>query len=308
MSLLLTADLSSYEALCAAAGDERPHPEQAELEHLGTAILTETMDLLTHTALEDHRATIGEGLLGAFHSIALRIEREHDRAADEVKRLNRDFCGGEIDDVELQDATKRMHAAAAALIGIELMREAASETYTVITGEIWSPWKGSTKRTASTAAQLDAREAIRCRKATRHAASNPGDQVVAFRGSPMADTAEDAGRIFDALNWAQKTWPQMKLATTGLKGAERLALSWAKQKGVDVILARTDFNRHGKAAPFRANDQMMELEPVCILTLANTLNAERASTFQPFGPAMNAGQKAEEKGYRHQPIRVRAQA
>ena len=308
MSLLLTADLSSYEALCAAAGDERPHPEQAELEHLGSAVLTEAMDVLINTALEDHRATIGEGLLGAFHSIALRIEREHDRAADVVKRLTRDFAGGEIDDVELQEATKRMHAAAAALTGIELMREAASETYTVITGDVWSPWKGSTKRTASTAAQLDAREAIRSRKATRHAAGNPGDQVVAFRGSPMADTAEDAGRIFDAMNWALKTWPRMKLATTGLKGAERIALSWAKQKNVDVILARTDFNRFGKAAPFRANDQMIELEPVCLLTLPNTLNTSRAADLQPFGPAMNAGQKAEEKGYRHQVIRVRALA
>ena len=308
MSLLLTADLSSYEALCAAAGDERPHPEQAELEHLGSAVLTEAMDVLINTALEDHRATIGEGLLGAFHSIALRIEREHDRAADVVRRLTRDFAGGEIDDVELQEATKRMHAAAAALTGIELMREAASETYTVITGDVWSPWKGSTRRTASTAAQLDAREAIRSRKATRHAASNPGDQVVAFRGSPMADTAEDAGRIFDAMNWALKTWPQMKLATTGLKGAERIALSWAKQKNVDVILARTDFNRFGKAAPFRANDQMIELEPVCLLTLPNTLNTSRAADLQPFGPAMNAGQKAEEKGYRHQVIRVRALA
>ncbi len=308
MSLLLTAELSSYEALCAAAGDERPHPEQAELEHLGSAVLTEAMDLLTHTALEDHRATIGEGLLGAFHSIALRIERDHDRAADEVKRISRDFAGGEIDDVELQMATQRMHAAAAALTAIELMREAASETYTVITGEVWSPWKSSLRRTASTAAQLDAREAIRSRKALRHAASNPGDQVVAFRGSPMADTAEDAGRIFDALNWALKTWPQMKLATTGLKGAERLALSWAKQKRVDVILARTDFNRYAKAAPFRANDQLIELEPVCILTLANTLNPQRAANLQPFGPAMNAGQKAEEKGFRHLPIRFRAAA
>ena len=122
----------------------------------------------------------------------------------------------------------------------------------------------------------------------------------------MADTAEDAGRIFDAMNWALKTWPQMKLATTGLKGAERIALSWAKQKNVDVILARTDFNRFGKAAPFRANDQMIELEPVCLLTLPNTLNTSRAADLQPFGPAMNAGQKAEEKGYRHQVIRVRA--
>ena len=305
MSLFLTADLSSYEALCEAAGDERPHPEQAELEHLGSAILTEALDLISNTALEDHRATIGEGLLGAFHSIALRIEREHDRAADDVKRLTRDFAGGEIDDVELQEATKKTHAAAAALTAIETIREAAAETYTVITGETWSPWKGSTKRTASTAAQLDAREALRSKKARSFAATNPGDQVVAFRGSPMADTAEDANRIFDALNWALAKWPSMKLATTGAKGAEKIALKWAKQKQVDAILARADFNRHGKAAPFRANDEMIELEPVCLFTLANTLNTSRGAELQPFGPALNAGQKAEEQGFRHMPIKLR---
>ena len=97
----------------------------------------------------------------------------------------------------------------------------------------------------------------------------------------------------------------MKLATTGMKGAERLAMSWARQKSVDVILARADFDRFGKAAPFRANDQMIQLEPVCVLTLANTLNAERGSSLQPFGPALNAGQRAEEKGVRHLPIRLR---
>ena len=305
MSLLLTADLSSYEAMCEAAGDDRPHPQQAELEHLGSAILTEALDLLSGTALEDHASAIGEGLLGAFHSIALRIEREHDRAADDVKRLSRDFAGGEIDDVELQNATRKAYSAAAALTAIELVREAAAETYTVSTGEVWSPWKGSTKRTASTAAQLDAREAIRAKSARAFATSNPGDQVVAFRGSPMADTAEDAHRIFDALNWARAQWPQMKLATTGAKGAERIALSWAKQKQVDVILARADFNKHAKAAPFRANDQLIELEPVCLFTLSNTLNPNRGADLQLFGPSLNAGQKAEEKGYRHIAIKVR---
>ena len=305
MSLLLTANPISYQELCEAAGDERPHPKQAELEQLGSAILTETLDLLVSTALEDHSATVCEGLLGAFHSIALRIEREHDRAADDMKRLARDFAGGEIDDVELQEATRRTHAAAAALTAIELVRAAAAETYTVVTGETWSPWKGSTRRTASTAAQLDAREALRAKKARQFAATNPGDQVVAFRGSPMADTIDDANRIFDALNWARARWPQMKLATTGMKGAERIALNWARQKQVDVILARADFNRHGKAAPFRCNDEMIDLEPVCLFTLANTLNAERGAEMKPFGPALNAGQKAEEKGFRHMAIRLR---
>ncbi|NHN20230.1 DUF2493 domain-containing protein, partial [Bacillus amyloliquefaciens] len=79
--------------------------------------------------------------------------------------------------------------------------------------------------------------------------------------------AEDAGRIFDALNWAKQEWPDMALATTGAKGSEKLAIKWAQQKGVKLILARADFDTHGKAAPFRANDELIALEPEVCLTL-----------------------------------------
>ena len=308
MLQLLTGDLSHFEALCAAAQDSRPHPEQAALELFGHAMMTEHLDLLCGTALEDHLTTFAEGLIGAFQSVSLRLQREHDRAADDVKRLVRDFAGGEIEDVELQEATAKAHAAQAALRAAEFMRDAASDTYTAVTGEVWSPWRGGTKTLASTAAHLDAREALRTKRAGDHARTNPGDQVVAFRASPQADTQEDANRIFDALNWALAQWPQMKLATTGAKGAEKIAIKWARQKSVDVILARVDFSRHGKAAPFRANDELVSLEPVVVLTLATTLNAQRSADILPFGPALNAGQAAEAKGYRHLPLRLRKAA
>ena len=70
--------------------------------------------------------------------------------------------------------------------------------------------------------------------------------------------------------------------------------------------AKADFDRHGRAAPFRANDELIALEPVCVLTLTNTLNPERGAGMQPFGPALNLGQKAGEKGIRHQVIKARA--
>lgn len=305
MSLLLVGDLTAFEALCAAAEDDRPHPEQAQLEQLGLALMTETLDVLGDTALEDYQTTIAEGLIGAFQSIAGRLQREWDRAADDVKRLSRDFDGSEIADVELQEATRKAYAAEAAIRAVELIRDQASETYTLHTGEIWTPWRGSTRRTASTAAQIDAREALRAKRARAHAAADPGAQVVAFRGSPKADTAVDANRIYDALNWAQAQWPEMKLTTTCAPGAERLAMSWARDKRVDHIPAKPDFDRFRKAAPFRANDDMIALEPVIVLTLANSLDPVRGPQLEPFGPALNAGQKAEELGIRHLAIAQR---
>ncbi len=128
---------------------------------------------------------------------------------------------------------------------------------------------------------------------------------MAFRGAPTADAAEDAARIFDALNWALAEWPDMALATTGAKGAEKLAIRWAQQKRVTLILARADFEAHGKAAPFRANDELIALEPTCCLTLARSLDEGRPTDGRFFGPALNLGQKALEQGVRHLAVRSR---
>ena len=274
---LLTPDLSTYDDLRRAADDGRDHPEQAALEQLGEVLMTETLDVIADTALEDHVTAIAEGLIGAFQSISLRLQRDWDRAADEVKRLSRDFDGSEVADVELQEATRRAHAAEAAIRAVELIRDRAGETYTLATGEVWTPWRGSARRNGSTAAQIDAREALRAKRAKALAAVEPGAFVVAFRGAPAADTALDAGRIYDALNWALQQWPEMKLTTSNCSGAERLAIKWARDHHVDHVLVRLDKAKHSTAAPFRVNDDMLALEPVIVLTLPNSLDVARAA-------------------------------
>jgi hypothetical protein len=285
--------------------DPRQPPEPAALEQLGQALMTETLDLIADTTLEDFLTTIAEGLIGAFQSVTLRLQREWDRAADEVKRLMREFDGSEVADVELQEALARTRAAQAAVEAIERVRDQASETYSAATGEVWTPWRGSVRRTLHTAAQVEAREALRARRTRQQGLADPSAPVVALRAAPSADTASDGGRLFDALNWARQAWPDMVLATTGLAGPERLALSWARQKQVDVILAKPDFNRHHSAAPFRANDELLALEPILVLTLAQSLDEARAAGCKAFGPALNLGQKAEQAGLRHIAIRRR---
>ncbi len=267
--------------------------------------MTETLDVISDTALEDYVTPIAEGLIGAFHSIALRLQRDWDRAADDVKRLSREFDGSEIGDVELQEATSKAYAAEAAVRAVEMIRDRANETYGAVTGEVWTPWRGSTRRTASTAAQIDAREAIRVKQGARTAAVEAGTSVVAFRGSPEANTAVDCHRIYDALNWALSRWPDMKLATTGCKGAEAKAMGWARDHHIDHIGVRFDKAKHKKAAPFRANDDLLALEPVVFLTLAQSLDPQRAAQTSPFGPAAAAGRGAEEQGIRHMPVRLR---
>ena len=296
---------SAFDDLSAALGDPRPHPTEEALVQLGRALMTELVDVISDTALEDFQTILGEALIGAFHSAAGRIERDADRARDTMRSLDRDFDGSEAADTELQEATVKARAGDAATQACELIRDAASQTWTVATGEVWTAWRGSRRGTHLTAAQLEAKQAIRAIRNRKAGEADPGGPVIAFRGAPAADSAEDAGRIFDALNWAKQEWPDMALATTGAKGSEKLAIKWAQQKGVKLILARADFDAHGKAAPFRANDELIALEPACCLTLAHSVDRARADQ-RVFGPASNFGQKAIESGLRHVAIKARA--
>lgn len=298
--------LTAYEAQTLLLEDIRSHPPEAALDQLGHSLMTELLDVVGDSALEDFHVLIGEALIGAFHSAAQRIERDADKARDKLGGLVREFDGSEVLDTEIQEATRRARAADVATLAMEIVRDAAAAAYTTTTGEVWTPWKGSVKASRATAAQIEARDALRAAKARKQVTTDPGATIVAFRAAPQADTAEDARRIFDALNWAREQWPDMALATSGAKGAEKLAIKWARQKGVTLVLAKADFDRHGRAAPFRANDEMLDLDPVCVLTLANSINRDRAADLKPFGPALNLAQKAGERGLRHLPVKARA--
>lgn len=292
---LETTALDAFDARTAALEDPRPHPTEPALAQLGRAVMSEVLDILLGTALEDHAAALCEGLLGGLHTGLLRIERSADRARDELARLLRDFDGSEVADTDLQAARCAAESADVAAEGWAYVRDAAAEAYGAATGEAWTPWRAGARPVRTTAAQLDAREALRAMRERRLSAATPGGPVVVLRGAPGATASEDGMRIFDALNWARDEWPDMVLATTGAPGAERLATSWARQKGVGLVLARPDFQRHGRAAPFRANDDLLALEPLCLLALPATLADPRS---RAFGPVLNLLQQARVRGVR----------
>jgi len=301
-----TADLDALDARSAALGDPRPHPTEAELAQLGRAIAEELLDVVLGTALEDHAAAICETFIGGLHAGVQRLDRDADRRREALAGLLRDFDGSEVADVELQEARAAADGLDVGVLSLEIVRDAAAATYAAATGEVWSPWRGLVRRRGVTAAQVDARDALRAAETRRREAADPGDQVVVLRASPRADAPEDAGRIFDALNWARGAWPDMSLAVTTARGGERLARRWAQQKGVRLVLARADFERHGRAAPFRANDQLMALRPVCALVLPESLGPAAAAGAPPFGPVMNLVEQARRDGVRCVRIAARA--
>lgn len=294
---LTAADsLTGFDARTAALEDTRPHPTEAALVQLGCALMTELLDQVLGTALEDQATVIAEAMLGGLHVGVQRLDGAADRTRDRLSVLLREFDGSEVADVDLQDARRAAECEDIAAAALALVRDAAAQTYAVATGECWSPWRGGARPVRVTAAVIEASAALRSIAAARQAACHPQGPVVVFRGAPSAVSETDANRLFDALNWARGEWPDMALAITGAPGPERLARSWAMQKGVRLILARPDFGRHGRAAPFRANEDLIALEPICVLLLASPLDGPAAG--RSFGPALNLAQLARDRGLR----------
>ena len=44
-------------------------------------------------------------------------------------------------------------------------------------------------------------------------------------------------------------------------GVEKIAASWAELNGVHQIVCKPDWDRHGRAAPFRRKDELLNLLP-----------------------------------------------
>ena len=47
----------------------------------------------------------------------------------------------------------------------------------------------------------------------------------------------------------------------GGPGAEKIAARWAEARGVHQVVCKPDWNAHGRSAPFRRNDQLLNLLP-----------------------------------------------
>ena len=73
--------------------------------------------------------------------------------------------------------------------------------------------------------------------------------------------AEDAGAICNALDTVKARHGDMILVHGGGPGAEKVAASWAERNAVHQIVCKPDWDRHGRAAPFRRNDDLLNLLP-----------------------------------------------
>ena len=212
------------------------------------------------TQLADERESLLWGFVNTLHMQTVRLDRAVDRLAPELKQLQRSQDGTEINAWELERIIERARNLGDRRDAFEQLRDAAAERYRADTGNTWRPRHGShTSRTSKlTSAAIDARDFLRARENDKTQAHLPQGTLVAVTGSRPVD---DANPICAALDQVRGKYKDMVLVHGGGPGAEKIAARWAESKGVHQVVCRPDWNAHGKAAPFRRNDQLLKLLP-----------------------------------------------
>ena len=217
------------------------------------------------TQLADERESLLWGFVNTLHMQAQRLDRAVDRLAPELKQLQRSQDGTEINAWELERIIERARNLGDRRGAFEQLRDAAAGYYRRDTGNTWRPRHGShTSRTSQlTSAAIDARDFLRARENQKTQAHLPQGTLVAVTGSKPVDNAQT---ICAALDHVHGKYSDMVLVHGGGPGAEKIAARWAESKGIHQVVCKPDWNAHGRAAPFRRNDQLLKLLPKGIIS------------------------------------------
>ena len=210
--------------------------------------------------LADEREAMLWGFVNMLDAQVRRLDRGVDRLAPRLRDLQRQQDGTEINARELELTTDRAQNLGARRDAFEKMRDTAADAYREATGDTWRPRYGShVSHTGQlTSAAIDARDFLRARKDRETNAHLPDGTLIAVAGGK---DVTDIDAIFARLDKARAKYRDMVLVHGGGPGVERIAAKWAERHGVHQVVCKPDWNAHGRAAPFRRNDDLLNLLP-----------------------------------------------
>jgi len=249
--------------------DPRPLPESRFVIGALADIFDALVSTLQDTRLEPDLEDLLWGQVNLFHRAAERTERELDDNEQAQKRLQREQDGSEVRSVELERAILEGRTLLERRDAFELMRDTAADLYERHTRSAWRPRSGSlVNRKVLTAAMIDSRDFIAARRRAETEVMLPPGPKVAFTGGLDFN---DHGAIWAALDKVHAKHPDMVLLHGGSpKGAERIAACWADNRQVVQVAFTPDWTRHAKAAPFKRNDQLLEVMPIGVVVFPGT--------------------------------------
>ena len=262
-----TAAVCDHAAMFGAAPDrDEFDPREVWDEDDALTAIAEAFRILRDGAtpdgfqLADERESLLWGFVNMLDSQTNRLDRAADKLTPDLRDLQREQDGTEIRSRELELVTDRAHNLTHRRDAFEKMRDTAADAYRKTTGSTWRPRRGShTSQTGKlTSAAIDARDFMRARQDSKTAAHLPKGTLVAITGGK--DIADPAA-VIARLDMARAKYPDMVLVHGGGPGVEKIAARWAEKHGVHQVVCKPDWDKHGRAAPFRRNDDLLNLLP-----------------------------------------------
>ena len=259
-----------------------PHDEELQGRSIGEAFEA-LFGTIQGTGLASEVEPLAHAFATMFQRRAVSLDQAADRQKMKIAALIRTQDGSEIAEQELDQATRLYTILQEKADALKVMAETAAEHYERETGEHYTPVTGdrTTRRAMETGAVFEAKKLLE--QADKDEAERnrvTGTKIAVAGASEWIDSAV----IWRRLDVAREKCPDMVLCHKGSRGAERIAAAWAKSRKVPQILFRPNWAAHNKAAPFRANDEML------------TAKVSGVILFGGGGIGLNLAQKAEEKG------------
>jgi hypothetical protein len=249
--------------------DQRLLPEGGQVVGAIADIFDALIVTLEDTRLEPDLDDLLWSTVNVFHRAADRVNRELDDNEQAQKRSQRAQDGSEVKSVELE----RLIAEGMTLVErqtcFELMRDQAAEHYERHAGKVWLPRTGSRVNHRNlTATMIDSRDFIMAKKrAEQEVLLPPGPKIVVTGGLDY----DNHKLIWAKLDQVHAKHPDMVLIHgKSPRGAEKIASLWAKNRNVPQIGFAPDWTKHGRAAPFKRNDQMLDIVPKGVLHFPGT--------------------------------------
>ncbi|MEA2753817.1 MAG: hypothetical protein QOJ54_106 [Aliidongia sp.] len=244
--------------------DYRPLPEAGPIAGAVADIFDALVTTLTDTRLEPDLTELLWSTVNLYQRACERIERALDTNEVEQRRSQQEQDGSEIRSVELERLTAEGMTLIERRNCLEYFRDCAAAQFGTHTGTAWLPRSGSKVNHAGlTAAMIDSRDFLAARRRADQQVLLPDGPKVVF--SAGLDFNEH-DLIWAKLDKVLAKHPKMVLVHGGSpKGGERIAACWAEARKVPHIAFKPEWTRHGKAAPFKRNDLMLQLLPIGVI-------------------------------------------
>jgi hypothetical protein len=114
-----------------------------------------------------------------------------------------------------------------------------------------------------TAAMIDSRDFLAAKRRAETEVLLPAGAKIALTGGLEFN---DHRAIWYTLDKVRAKHPDMVLLHGGSpKGAERIAACWANNRKVPQIAFKPNWTRYAKAAPFKRNDQILDVLPIGVI-------------------------------------------